>query len=90
LNGRDEPQVSHGIEQQATDEEFDRKIINPFLLFVLRFRTRFHPCVDDAIAYGQCGCMVPICIAGTIRRLAKLVGELRLDRVTQLGFVGFG
>ena len=87
---RHEAQIGQCIEKKPADEEFDRQVIDPLLLFVLGLGARLHPDIDDAVADGEGGRLIPVGVARIVGRLAELVGELRQDRVTQMRFEGLG
>src|SRR5262249_56560390 len=83
----DQLQVCQRVEEQATNQEFDREVIDALFPEPPGCGATLQKDVDDAVTYRQRRGPIPIRISRGFARLAQGVGQLRLDRVAKLGFV---
>ena len=85
----EDAEVGQAVDQQATDEKFQGKVVDPFLAGAIGVAGATHPAVDDVVAGGQGGGLEPVVVEGVVGILADGVGELGEDVGTERGnFVG--
>ena len=76
-------QIVERVDQQPADQEFQRQIIDPLAVLVVRGAGRGHPAIDDAVAHAQRGGDEPVPLGGDHRILAHRVGQLGDDGTPQ-------
>ncbi len=81
---RREAQVRHRVGQQASDEEFEREVVNAFAPVAAIHVRRFEPAIDDAVAHRERRRHEPVVVERAAGILAHHVGELREDCVAHV------
>ena len=81
-------QIDQRVEQQASDQKFDRKVIDALGLPAFAALFRIQPAVDDPVADRKDGRQIPV-VGPRIRlRFAARIGQLVEDRIAQLDCLG--
>ena len=75
-----DPDIRHRIEQEAADQEFERKVIDPFAPVVIGGVGRDHPPLDNDVAGGEGDGEKPVARTRCLRNLADRIGQLRQHR----------
>ncbi|MNP10154.1 hypothetical protein D3C76_1022920 [compost metagenome] len=68
-------QVAQAVVQQAADEKFQGKVVDPLLATSIGLTGVVHPVVDHVIARGQGDGFEPVMVEGVLRVLADRVGQ---------------
>ncbi len=84
----EQAQVAQAVVQQAADEEFEGKVIDPLLAAAISLAGVVHPVIDHVIARGQGDGFEPVVVEGVLRVLADRVGQLVQYSGAKFGHLG--